>query len=89
MNGEPLVKWTPAVSLGDVGHLVVTLVLLIAGYVHMSDRVSYLETVHAQDVELMQNETQLLQSMQVSQATETTILAELQRRVLTLEAKVK
>ena len=41
----------------------------------MDDRVRYLKTVRAQDEAVMQNALQLIQSMQVAQATEATPFA--------------
>ena len=87
MNGEPLVKWSPAISLGDVVKWGLTLVLFIVGYVQLVDRVGAVEKQQVAQATISEKQTELIQSIQVTQATEMALQAELQRRLISLEEK--
>lgn len=75
-DGPPIIRRVPTRTPGDVGHTILVLALLVAGYVRMDDRVRYVETVRAQDEVVVQNALQLIQSMQMAQATELTPFAQ-------------
>ena len=89
MNGEPLVKWSPVISLGDVVKWGLTLVLFIAGYVQLVDRVGAVEKQQVAQATISEKQAELLQSIQLTQATEMALQAELQRRLISLEEKGK
>lgn len=89
MNGEPLVKWSPVISLGDVVKWGLTLVLFIVGYVQLVDRVGAVEKQQVAQATISEKQTELIQSIQVTQATEMALQAELQRRLISLEEKGK
>lgn len=89
MNGEPLVKWSPAISLGDVVKWALTLVLFIVGYVQLVDRVGAVEKQQVAQATISEKQAELLQSIQLTQATEMALQAELQRRLISLEEKGK
>lgn len=89
MNGEPLVKWSPVISLGDVVKWGLTLVLFIVGYVQLVDRVGAVEKQQVAQATISEKQTELIQSIQVTQATEMALQAELQRRLITLEGRNK
>ena len=85
---QRLPSWfEPKITLGSALQTVMLIALLIAAWVHISDRVSALEDFRAQQQVLYQKELDLTQQMQLAQAQETIVIQNLERRVAIVEDK--
>ena len=78
-------RFEPTITLGTVIHVVSMAILLVAFWIHVSDRLQTLEDYRAEQQALYEKELGLIQSMQINQAQQSVIIQNLDRRMNIVE----
>lgn len=80
-DGPKGFRFDLTITLGNVLSFIGVVALAIAAWVHFSDRMSNLEEARDQSTRAMQRITEIVQEMQVTQATQTVIIQSMERRL--------